>query len=308
MSEKARHTALLFYPFLAKLSCTMDLSVITVTWNSKDRIGEQIRSVKAGCASISCEEIAIDNGSTDGTVDYIKGTFPEVQAIENIENKGFGAANMQGVDIAAGRYLLFLNPDMRVEPSSLDRIVAWMNDHPDTGIASVKLTDADGALNWDAAPRRFPKLWEQLVLIIKLPHIFPAMLSRYEMRDFDADKEQEVDSVRGSFMLMRRDIVEKLGWAWDPRYFFWYEDVDICREAKRLGYKVMYTPVITCVDYVGQSFKKRTTLWRQKQFTKSMLIYWQKWGPWYAWLLIWLLRPVGIGLAWVADFGIKNKE
>jgi len=292
---------LLFYPFLAKLSCTMDLSVITVTWNSKDRIGEQIRSVKAGCASISCEEIVIDNASTDGTVDFVKGTFPEVYVIENTENKGFGAANMQGVDIATGRYLLFLNPDMRVEPGSLDRIVAWMNDHPETGIASVKLTDVNGTLNWDAAPRRFPKLWEQLALIIKLPHIFPAMLSRYEMRDFDADKEQEVDSVRGSFMLMRRDIVEKLGWAWDPRYFFWYEDVDICREVKKLGYKVMYTPVITCVDYVGQSFKKRTTLWRQKQFTKSMLVYWQKWEPWYTWMWIWLLRPVGVGLAWISD-------
>ena len=121
------------------------------------------------------------------------------------------------------------------------------------------------------------------------------------MRDMDPDQEQEVDSIRGSFMLMRREFLDKTGWAFDPRYFIWYEDVDICREAKRHGYKVIYTPIITCVDYVGQSFKKRTTLWKQKQFTKSMLSYFQKWEPWYKWVWIALLRPVGIGMAWVND-------
>jgi len=95
--------------------------------------------------------------------------------------------------------------------------------------------------------------------------------------------------------------VEKLGWGFDPRYFIWYEDVDTCREVKKLGYKVMYTPIISCVDYVGQSFKKRTTLWKQKEFTRSMLTYFKKWEPAYKWVWIALVRPVGIGMAWVND-------
>ena len=86
-----------------------------------------------------------------------------------------------------------------------------------------------------------------------------------------------MDSVRGSFMIMRREVYEKLGWAFDPRYFIWFEDVDLCREVKKMGLKVVYTPVISCVDYVGQSFKKRTTLWKQKQFIKSMAQYFWKW-------------------------------
>lgn len=279
----------------------MDLSVITVTWNSKDLIGEQIRSVFAGCEDISCELIVVDNGSTDGTVDYVRKEFPKVKVIANESNNGFGAANMQGVDVSSGAHLLFLNPDMRVEERSLDTMLAWMKQHADVGISSPKLVDEHGELNADAMPRRFPKLWEQLALILKLPHIFPSLLDSYHMKGFDGDKEQEVDSVRGSFVLMPRHIVDKLGWAWDPRYFIWYEDVDICREVKRLGYRVMYTPVITCIDYVGQSFKKRTTLWKQKQFTKSMLTYYKKWEPWYVWMWIALFRPVGIGLAWVND-------
>lgn len=117
------------------------------------------------------------------------------------------------------------------------------------------------------------------------------------MKGFDANTEQDVDSVRGSFMMIRRDVVSKLGFAFDPRYYIWFEDVDICREAKRLGYRVVHTPVISCVDYIGQSFKKRDSVWKQKNFTRSMLTYFQKWEPWYVWMWIAIFRPIGIGMA-----------
>ena len=278
-----------------------NLSVITVTWNSSELIGEQIQSVALGCKNISFEEIIVDNGSKDTTVQLIREKFPQVQAIANTDNKGFGAANNQGLALAKGEFLLFLNPDMRVQEGSLDTVYQWMKNHPDVGIASVKLVDEQGNLNEDAQPRRFPRVWEQIALILKLPHVFPHLLDGYMMKGFDASQEQEVDSVRGSFLLMRPELVQKLGWAWDPRYYIWYEDVDICREAKRFGYKVVHTPIISCVDYIGQSFKKRDTLWKQKNFTRSMLTYYQKWEPWWKWMWIEVFRPVGVGLAWVND-------
>ncbi len=256
----------------------MDLSVITVTWNSKDLIGEQIRSVFSGCKNISFEEIVVDNASTDGTAAYVREQYPTVQVIANTENKGFGHANNQGVAVSSGEFLLFLNPDMRVEPGSLDTIIAWMRQRPQVGIASCKLMHQDGTLNRNALPRRFPQLRDQLIIFLKLPHLFPSILDRYLMKDFDAKKEQEVDSVRGSFMIVRRTLVEKLGWAFDPRYYIWFEDVDLCREAKRHGFKVMYAPVITCVDYVGRSFQKRSLWWKQWQFFRSATRYFLKWG------------------------------
>jgi GT2 family glycosyltransferase len=279
----------------------MDLSIITVTWNSRELIGTQIESVRAGCKDISYEEIIIDNASSDQTVGFIQATYPFVTVIANTENKGFAAANNQGVAIAKGDYLLFLNPDMRVEPGSLGTILAWMKQHPNVGVASPKLVDEQGLLNADATPRRWPRLWEQLALLLKIPHLFPSIMNRYLMKGFDANIEQEVDSVRGSFMLVSRAFADKLKTVWDERYCIWYEDVDLCREAKRLGYKVMHTPVITCVDYVGQSFKKRDTMWKQKNFTRSMLTYYQKWEPWYKWIWIVTLRPIAMGLAWVSD-------
>jgi GT2 family glycosyltransferase len=279
----------------------MDLSVITVTWNSVKLIGEQIESVKNGCRNISFEEFVVDNASTDGTADLVSTKYPEVKLIRNDKNQGFGAPNNIAAKKSVGEFLLFLNPDMRVEEGSLDKMVEWMRAHVDVGLASCRLVDENGILNADAQPRRFPGVFDQLAIILKLPHLFPSILNHYMFKGFDADKEQEVDSVRGSFMIMRRDVFQKLGFAFDPRYFIWFEDVDTCREVKRLGFKVMHTPVISCVDYIGQSFKQRTTLWKQKNFTKSMLQYFQKWEPLYKWIWIALFRPVGIGMAWLND-------
>lgn len=278
----------------------MDLSVITVTWNSAALITEQLISVKGGCTAISFEQLVVDNNSRDATVASIN-KVPNVQLIANADNKGFSAANNQAAALAHGEFFLFLNPDMRVTPGSLDVMVQWMRQHPTVGLASCKLVDENGRIHADAQPRRFPRLADQLTIILKLQHLFPTLLNRYKANDFNPDVEQPVDSVRGSFMMMRREIYEKLGWAFDPRYVIWFEDVDLCREVQRLGLSVMHTPIISCVDYVGQSFKQRTTLWKQRNFTRSMLTYFKKWEPWYVWLWIALFRPFGIALAWVYD-------
>lgn len=256
----------------------MDLSVITVTWNSANLIAEQIKSVWAGCKYITFEEIIVDNASRDNTAAIIEKDFPQVKLIKNDTNTGFAFPNNQAAKLAQGEFLLFLNPDMRVAPGSLDVMVDWMRNHPHVGLASCKLVDERGNLNSDAQPRRFPTIWDQLAIVLKLPHIFPSINNKYLFKDFNPNIEQEVDSVRGSFMMMRREIYTTLGWAFDPRYYIWFEDVDLCREVKKLGFKVMHTPVISCVDYIGQSFKKRSTLWKQKQFIKSMLQYFWKWG------------------------------
>ncbi len=256
----------------------MRLSVITVTWNSRDFIVKQVQSVKDAAKNISIEQIIVDNGSTDGTVEVITEKFPEVRMIVNKENAGFGVANNQGVFISKGEYVLFLNPDMVLHPGSLDMFVEWMDNNTGVGVASPRLLDKQGNFNRDTSPRRFPRVWEQLAIVLKLPHLFPGLLDAYRMKGFDSSREQEVDSVQGSCMLVRRELIEKLGYAFDPRYFIWFEDVDLCREAYRLGFTVVYTPVISAIDYSGQSFKKRTTWWKQKQFITSMSVYFRKWG------------------------------
>ena len=272
----------------------MDLSVITVTLNDKENVATQLRSVTAGAAGLEFEQLVSDNGSTDGTIDIITKDFFQVALIQNGYNAGFGAANNRAAQLAKGDFLLFLNPDMIVEAGSLKKMVDWMRSRPEVGIASCKLLNPSGQFDERAKPRRLPAVFDQAMILLKIPHFFPGILNRYLYAGFDPDKEQEVDSVRGSFLMMRRELYEKLGWAFDPRYYIWFEDVDVCREARKNGFKVFYTPVISCIDLIGQTFKKIPALWKQKNFTRSMLQYFRKWESRRQWMIIAALRPVAI--------------
>lgn len=284
----------------------MKLSVITVTWKNESSIGKQIESVQKGAVGLELEQIIVDNGSTDRTIEIVK-NYPQIKLIQNKENLGFGAANNQGYKIATGDYILFLNPDNEVEPDSLLKLCKMMEQRPEIGLLSCKLTTQEGLFNEGAKPRRYPGLIDQLALLLKIPHLFPKVLDKYLMKDFNPEIEQEVETVRGAFMLLRKSTLDKLGWGFDPRYFIWFEDVDLCKEVQKLGLKVFYTPEVSCVDLVGQSFKQQDNLWKQKIFTASMVQYFQKWEPWYVWVWVVFLRPVAIFLVWF-KVSLKRKE
>jgi len=284
----------------------MKISVITVTWNNASSIAAQIESVQKGAVGLDLEQIIVDNGSKDNTIEIVK-KYPQVKLILNKENLGFGAANNQGYNIATGDYILFLNPDNEVEPGSLLKLCEMMEQRHDIGMLSCKLTTREGLFNEGAKPRRYPMISDQLALLLKIPHLFPKVLDKYLMKDFNPDLEQEVETVRGAFMLLRKTTLDKLGWGFDPRYFIWFEDVDLCREIKKMGLKIFYTPVASCVDLVGQSFKQQNNLWKQKIFTASMVQYFQKWEPWYKWIWIVIFRPLAIFLVWFKVV-LKKKE
>ena len=176
-------------------------------------------------------------------------------------------------------------------------MLQWMEAHREIGIAGCRLLDSEGNFNHEAAPRRFPRLHEQFILLLKLQKIFPKPLDRYFYKDLDFMQEQQVDSVRGSFMLMRRGFVETVGWPFDPRYFIWFEDVDICREAWKHGFSVNYTPLMSCKDAIGQSFKQRQRFWRFRQYADSLLCYLKKWEPFYVWCWVPLLyKPIAMAI------------
>jgi GT2 family glycosyltransferase len=279
----------------------LDLSIITVTYQSEKQIESLIRSVRLGCQKISYEHIIVDNGSFDHTVPLIHSSGSPVVCLPQAKNLGFSAANILGYRQSKGRYLLFLNPDMEVEECGVDRMVDWIHGRKDVGIAGCRLLDQEGRYNAEATPRRFPKLHEQFILLLKLQKMFPKALNRYFYKDMDFTKEQAVDSVRGSFMLMRREFIDAVGWPFDPLYFIWFEDVDICREAWKHGFSVFYTPLVTCKDAIGQSFKQRDRRWRFRQYSESLLRYLKKWEPFYVWCWVPLLyRPLAavIGSKW----------
>ncbi|MFH1255089.1 MAG: glycosyltransferase family 2 protein [bacterium] len=283
----------------------MDLSIIMVSWNVKEFVAENIKSVLANAGNIEFEIFVVDNDSSDGTAEMIKKDFSQVRLIANDYNAGFAKANNQAIAQAKGRYILLLNPDMRVLPGCLEKMVKWMDCHADAGVAGCHLVKENRETV--SHVRRYPRLSDQLAIVLKLPHLFPGILDGYLRKDFDYSKEAEVDSIRGSFFMIRREVIEKIG-GLDERYFVWFEEVDYCRQAKNAGWKVMYTPVADCVDYVGRSFALIKRGKSQQYFRGSMLKYFKKWHAYWQYLILKTAWPIGIFMASIGEkLNYKNK-
>ncbi len=283
----------------------MDLSIVIVSWNTCDLLRDNLKSIFDSNSKLDFEVLVVDNHSQDGTVQMIAQEFPSVSIIANNYNAGFSAANNQAIAMAQGFYVLLLNPDMRVLPSALDDMFAFMNAHPETGIAGCRLFGEDGKTVLHV--RRFPNLLDQLAIVLKLPHLFPKVLNKYLMRNFDYEKQAEVDSIRGSFFMIRRELIQKIG-GLDERYFVWFEEVDYCKQAREAGFKVMYNPDVKCIDYVGKSFSQVKRGKTQKYFKNSMLVYFKKWKPFWQYLILLIAWPAGIFLTWIADkINFKSK-
>jgi GT2 family glycosyltransferase len=288
----------------------IDVSVITVTHQSYEFIADQILSVAMSSLRVRYEHIIVDNASNDGTVELIeKGYSSYVKLIKNKKNVGFAAANHQAFLMSKGRYLLFLNPDMRIELSALDRMIPWMDANPDIGIAGGKLLDSEGCPHEALQPRRFPPFIISLAFFLNVQHFFPSLKPLFHYIPFDPEKERDVDSVRGAMMIVRKDILDKFDRSFDPRYFLLFEDLDLCRDVHVLGYRIVYTPMVSCIDLFHRSFLHHSRVWKHWQMSKSLWTYASKWyGPTEKIFLLlviplgFLLRFPGWILRWKSSF------
>ena len=275
----------------------VDISLITVSWNVRDYLAASLEAVFGSAGDISYEIIVVDNNSTDGTAPFLRERAKRdarMVVIANNTNVGFARANNQAIARAQGRYVLLLNPDMRVQPDTLTHMVAWMDAHPRVGVSGCHLVTEVG----ETVPhvRRFPGLLNQLAIVLKLPHLFPRLVGRYLMHNFDYKKEARVDSVRGSFFMIRREAL-KVGFL-DERFFIWFEEVDFCKRMRSAGWEVWYTPAADCIDHVGQSFKQVASVKKQRMFLESMRLYFEKWGGWKHALAISFAKPAGLFFTW----------
>ncbi len=284
--------------FLPPPPIEADISTITIGYNVRDLTIRNMETLLESEGDVKIQIILVDNVSQDGTAEAIIERFPEVHVIKNHYNTGFAHAVNQGIAASRARHVLLLNPDMRVTKEAMAKMVSYADTHPEVGVIGGKLMTEDGRLVPHV--RRFPDVWSQLAVILKLPHVFPKVLARYMQEDLDPDKEQDVDSVRGSFFLITQEALKRFG-CLDPRYYIFFEEVDFCRQVVEKGMRVRYVPSITAIDYVGRSFKQKTRYWSQKQFTKSMIQYFEKWQPKWQSCLLRLARPLGLSSLWLVD-------
>jgi len=252
-----------------------DLSIIIVNYNVKQFLINLVESIYKAVKSISFEIIVVDNASEDGSIETLQNKYPEVRLIANKVNVGFGAANNQALQLAKGKYLLLLNPDTIVNEDTFTKMISFFNNNNEVGIAGCKVLNPDGTLQL-ACRRSFPGPWTSFTKVIGLSQLFPGtkLFARYNLTYLDENKSYEVDAVSGAFMMIRREVYEKIG-GFDQQFFMYGEDLDICYRAQKAGFKVYYVHSTEIIHYKGES-TKRSTIDETKVFYDAMQLFVRK--------------------------------
>lgn len=232
---------------------TIEISIIIVSYNTIDQIGVCLESIRAD-QDCSKEVFVIDNASTDGSVDLLRRNYPWVHLIANKENRGFAAANNQVLPRCQGRYILFLNPDTKVEPGSLRKFISFMEANPHIGLAGSKVIYPDGSLQ-ESVSYRYPG-------------------QRYATHELSGLKGS-IACVLGASMIARAEIVRQAG-GFDEDFFLYGEDQDLCLRIRKAGYEIGYCDAAVVVHLGGQSERKSTSeeLFRKK--TQAEYLFYKK--------------------------------
>ena len=275
----------------------MDVSIISVNFRSRDHLECMVASVLKYTKGLEYELIIVNNDAEP--LSLSTGPATRTRIINNTQNFGFAVGCNQGIEVARGRYLVLLNPDIELVDDSLKKIVVELDRDLEVGIAGPRLVYPDGTPQ--PSVRRFPKLLDQLLIMLMIPHVLTNLgpINQYLHTDLDVEKTQDVDQVMGAFFVIRRELLDAIGLL-DEGFFFWYEEVDYCRRAIDAGWKVRYYANVKARHVGGGSFSREKTIRKQTVIRRSLRRYARKHLGWKAYLMLVLLDPVFRILAIIA--------
>lgn len=286
-------------PSLASSSAHLfQMSIVIVSWNVRELLRANLARLSSLADTVTREVFVVDNGSCDGTADMVRSEFPWVRLITNAWDAGFAGPNNQALRLARGEVVLLLNPDMLVESGALEATYKTLTQDAGIGVMGIRLMGQDGQPI--GSVRRDPDFWSQLIILLKLPHLFPQINRQYLYADFDYSRTQDVEHVRGSFFAFRRALLETVGYL-DERYHLWFEEVDYCKRARQAGLRIRYVAGVCAHDYVGKGFAQMKHLEKQRIFTESMGLFFRKWHPYWQYAVLTMLRPFALAASALLD-------
>jgi hypothetical protein len=247
----------------------MDISIIIVNWNTRELLKNCIASIMKTVQGPSFEIIVVDNASADGSVAMLRDIFPEVDVIENRENRGFGAANNQAMRIMRGRYALLLNSDTVVCDHALERLFSFMESNQDAAMTCGQLLNADGSRQNSIAG--FPTLLTLLLNTSLLEYLFP---KSYPSKRYACAAPREVDSCIGACLMVRKKAIDAVG-MFDERYFFFFEETDWALQMKKAGWTSWQVPDAEVYHLQGQSIGRNVR--SREAFYRSRYQFFRKW-------------------------------
>lgn len=225
-----------------------DLSIVVVTHNARGHLGPCLDAL----AAVPHEVVVVDNASSDLTRDLVREQVPSARVIELPENVGFGAANNVGMEAAQGDYYLLLNSDAWPQPGAIEKLHAFAEANPRIGISGPRLVGADGQVQ--KSVRGFPTLWRLATEYLFLRKLAPRsrLLNSFYGAGFDYCSRRPADFLMGAVLLLRRDAVDEVG-GFDPAFFMFSEEADLCYRMRAAGWSVEFTPDAEFVHLGGAS-------------------------------------------------------
>ncbi len=245
-----------------------EVAAVVVTYDALPWIEQCLDSLRG------VETVVVDNGSRDGTVDFVRTGFPEVRLIET-ENRGLGAGWNIGLRASDSRYVLLLNADAWLVEGALDRLVDFAGTRPRAAVLGPRLLNQDGTLQ--RSVRGFPTLWRLATEYFFLRKLAPGSmaLNAFYAGGFDHDEARDVEVVMGACMLVRREAVDEVGYC-DEDYFLFSEETDWCYRFGKAGWEVVFFPGAECVHVRGAAHGGR--LYREN-LRGHLLFLWKHHGP-----------------------------
>lgn len=228
-----------------------DLVIIIVSYNSRRYLKDCLDSINENPLNARYEIIVVDNGSTDGSIGFLKDNYPDIKLILNNKNIGFAAANNLAIKSSDSSYILLLNSDCKVYKDSIDKLLDFMEKNKTAGIIGPKIINSDGSVQHSC--RKFPSIINAAFHTI-LTDIFPdnPFSRKYKLADIQRDKPVKVDWVSGSCIMIRRGALKDTGLL-DERYFMYVEDLDLCYRMWQKNWGVFYFPCAKILHYIGGS-------------------------------------------------------
>jgi len=249
------------------------ISVVIVSYNTCQLLEKCLNVLLKDSPEIALQIIVVDNASSDGSCELISSKFPQVTLIKSEKNLGFAAANNKGFALAKGKYVVLLNSDAFLHPGTLQNAFSKMENDPHIGLGGAQLVGLEGERQPSARP--FPAFFNYFLrlsgLADKYPHSKIFGTGDGTVNGFkDA---RETDWVPGAFSIIRRSVLDRVGY-FDEKFYFYYEEIDLCRRIKAAGYSVWYWPDVVVTHLVGGSSKSKTdSEYKANSNDKMMLWY-----------------------------------
>ncbi|MEW5795135.1 MAG: glycosyltransferase family 2 protein [Candidatus Zixiibacteriota bacterium] len=286
---------------------TPEISAIVIVFNGRAFLPDLMRTLTDNLAFTSYELLLVDNGSSDGSVEFIRENYPGAQLVENSANLGFARAANIGLNRARGAFLYILNQDLRFPPGATRALLERLTSEPALGMIGPGYVYFDGRPHKSA--RALPTYRHVIYRALLLDRLFPhhREFSHWRMGWFDHKGEMYVDQPMGAVMLLPRTVVEEVGYL-DESFPILFNDVDYCHRLKLAGYRLLYYPKATVEHHVGASTSLRP--YRMKIISHtSMYRYLRKYARWYEFPLLWLcglLLMVGLGISLAVGFARRQ--